>query len=781
MKLWNLALSNMKGSRSSIISLFFMIMIASILLNVSLTIAIKMNTFFDNKFEQLQEPNINLLLDRSDEQQVYYDYIKQDPRVAASERETVIWAAGRFSYGENDMSIGIAVQQAEHDRQLSPIKLVEQSSEPEATNGIYVPYDFKLNAGYQLGDPFTLHIDDQSFHYTIAGFFESAMMGMHNTGILKFYLPEEEFIKLEEHTADHGVLYSIKLQDSGQITGFLNDFTGEFPDPPGRSASAPLFTTLDSDIVKSVGSMTINIITMILMAFALVIIAVALIVIQFRVSNHITEGMNNIGVLKALGYTSYQVMLSILLQFVIITLSAGVLGAAISYLVLPVFGSVVTTLSGLLWSKSFLPLINLISIALILLLIVLVVVMSSLRIFRLPPVVALRGGIITHNFKKNRFPLDKVKGPLQLLLACKTTLTNMKQNFMISVIVTAITFASVFSVVLYYNIGKDKTAFIHLVGAETSNVMLQITDAADYEQVLTSLEQMEHMTKVAVLDMTSMKVDGQSFYMNISDDYSKLNNQLVYEGRYPKYDNEIAVSWVVASALNKTIGDMVEVEAGELKSNYLITGLSQSISNLGQMTYITVSGAKQVLPHYEGTLLNLYIEGVDNTSFIQQLKAQFGHDITNIIDVTDTIQSQSKIYTSAVFTVMVTVLVITFLVVVLILYLVIKKMILQRKKELGVLRSLGYTTFQLMSQISLSFLPVVVLSVLLGGGLGAIYTNPLLSVLLSSAGVRNVQFIINIPLILFVCIALILLSYVISFLVSYGIKKITTRRLMIEE
>src|SRR5690606_11027994 len=114
MKLWNLALSNMKGYRSSIISLFIMIMIASILLNVSLTIAIKMNTFFDNKFEQLQEPNINLLLDRSDEQQVYYDYIKQDPRVAASEREAVIWAAGRFSYGDNDMSIGIAVQQAEH-------------------------------------------------------------------------------------------------------------------------------------------------------------------------------------------------------------------------------------------------------------------------------------------------------------------------------------------------------------------------------------------------------------------------------------------------------------------------------------------------------------------------------------------------------------------------------------------------------------------------------------------------------------------------------------------
>ena len=63
--------------------------------------------------------------------------------------------------------------------------------------------------------------------------------------------------------------------------------------------------------------------------------------------------------------------------------------------------------------------------------------------------------------------------------------------------------------------------------------------------------------------MISTKLDGQSFYTNISDDYSKLDNQTVYEGRYPQYDNEIAVSWVVAKLLHKGIGDTVEVEWAE--------------------------------------------------------------------------------------------------------------------------------------------------------------------------------------------------------------------------
>ena len=37
----------------------------------------------------------------------------------------------------------------------------------------------------------------------------------------------------------------------------------------------------------------------------------------------------------------------------------------------------------------------------------------------------------------------------------------------------------------------------------------------------------------------------------------------MYEGRQPKYENEISISWVVSNQINKGIGDTVKVEFGD--------------------------------------------------------------------------------------------------------------------------------------------------------------------------------------------------------------------------
>ncbi|GGD86314.1 hypothetical protein [Paenibacillus nasutitermitis] len=66
------------------------------------------------------------------------------------------------------------------------------------------------------------------------------------------------------------------------------------------------------------------------------------------------------------------------------------------------------------------------------------------------------------------------------MLACKTMVMNSRQNVMIAIIIAAITLASVFSVVLYYNVATDKTSFVHLVGAETSNIWVQTKSAVIY-------------------------------------------------------------------------------------------------------------------------------------------------------------------------------------------------------------------------------------------------------------------------------------------------------------
>ena len=82
-------------------------------------------------------------------------------------------------------------------------------------------------------------------------------------------------------------------------------------------------------------------------------------------------------------------------------------------------------------------------------------------------------------------------------------------------------------------------------------------------EFLSDLEQMDHVRKVNLFDLIKTKVDGQTVYTNITDDYNQLENNIVYEGRHPKHENEISISWVISDQIHKGIGDTVEVEYGE--------------------------------------------------------------------------------------------------------------------------------------------------------------------------------------------------------------------------
>ena len=780
MKIVNLALANIKKGKSAAISLFIITGVAALLLNVGMTIIIQINSFYDSKVAELHDAHVSIIMSSVDYKQSYEDFLRTYSGVSEMEmEETILMGAAKFRYGDSEMSNSALLINADASRSISPLKLLEKLDYVH-DDAIYLPYSFKVGSDYKLGDTFTIAYQDKDYSFRVAGFFETTMLGTNNMGLMKFLLPDGSYRQLSDELGEQAssILMSATLTDSTQSTQLLSDFNMRFSNED-TGGNYP-FWGMDIETAKSASTITVNIVAMILVAFAVVIVLVSLIVIKFRVTNSIEDGMVNIGVLKAIGYTSWQILASIVVQFMLITLSAGVFGVILSYFIMPLFGSIISSLSGLHWTQSFEAAINLISVLIVGVLVLLVTLFSSLRIRKLLPVAALRGGIQTHSFRKNYFPLEKAKGGLHFLLACKTMISNSKQNITIALIMAAITFASVFSIVLYYNVGVNKKAFIHLVGIETSDIAVLAKSDKESEELLAGIEQMEGVVKVIILDLISTKIDGQPFSTNVSDNYSHLETNTVFKGRFPKYDNEISISWMVSDQLNKSIGDTVEVDVGGTSNMYLITGLSQSINNMGMVADLTLSGVQHLIPNYKGTIFNVYLEGTDHASFIKNIKARYGNLIADAIDVEETVENQTSIYTTVVFAVMVMILAITFLVVVLILYLVIKTMILKRKKEFGILKAIGYTTFQLMNQIAMSFVPIVILGVMIGCLLGYLYTNSLLSLLLTSAGIRNVQFNVDVPLLIVLSVGIIMLAYLVSMFVSRRIKKISAYGLITE-
>lgn len=780
-KIMNLAIANIRKSKSATVSLFIFILVAALLLNIGLMVITQINAFFDSKAEQLKDPHAVIMMDHESYRSNYGEFIANYPGVTGTETdEAILMNSAKFNFGNSELTTSTVILNADEQRKIGTVKLVEKL-DTSNNNDIFIPYIFKTNGGYELGDDFTVIYQNKDYNYRIAGFFETTMMGTTNIGVMKFILPETPYQTLTGvlDNAAKGLVISAVMEDQTQSAKLLSDFTKKFPQVTIGETDSYLWD-LDIEMVKNVSTLTINIIAMILVAFAAIIVLVSLIVIKYRVSNSIEDGMTNIGVLKAIGYTSGQILSSIILQFVLIAFSASVAGVALSYCLMPFIGSIISSLSGLIWHQKFDMIINVADILIVALCVVIVSLLSALRIRKIQPIMALRGGIQTHSFRKNYFPLENTAGGLHFLLAIKSILSNLKQNIMILLIVIALTFASVFSVVLYYNIASDKTAFVNLFGEEPANVMIFVNPDTDTSALLSHIKQMDQVRKANIFDLITMKIDDQTVYTNITENYNQLENNIVYEGRQPTYENEIAISWVVSEQINKGVGDTVEVAYGSEKAHFLVTGLSQSIGNLGQIASLRMDGIQQLHPNYKGTTLYVYLDGLANKKFIQNIQKRFGDDIVDTVDIDETIESQTGMYTAAVFAVMVMILTITVLVVVMILYLVIKTMIIKRKKEFGVMKAIGYSTIQLMHQITISFLPVIMSGVAIGGVLGYFYINPMLSVLLSSAGVKRLDFIVHLPIILMLCVGILTLAYIVSMLVSLKIRKISAYSLLTE-
>ncbi|WP_422659437.1 FtsX-like permease family protein [Paenibacillus sp. EC2-1] len=783
MRILNLTTANLRRSKGSAVSLVVLILIAAMLLNVGLGIFVKVGPFFLDKVEETKGPHAIVILHNDLYKPEYNEFLKDQPQVTEVETESMVYMGqASIQIGTSELGLATAFLNRDNPRQIAPFEPIEQIEVP-SEQAIYVPLPLK-SGGYELGDTLTVTYLNQEYRYTVAGYYESTSFGMVNAGALKFFLTDAGYKKLEEAIGElaGSSMLSIRMKDPEQSTGLLSDFKSQ-TDVQLSGANSFFKTNVIDFIGMSMSStMMISIFAMLLAAFAWIIVIVALIVIRFRVVNSIEDQMINIGALGALGYTSRQITASMALLFMLLGVTGAVLGIGLSYAVSPWVDGLMSSLAGLHWDSGLHFGVDMISILTVLFLVLLVTLLASRRIKKLPPVIALRGGVNTHSFRKNHFPLGSSRGGLQFVLALKTIATNMRQNGIVAIIVAGVTFASVFSVITYYNMAVDKSALYNMTGTELSDVVVNAHPKSDASQLFSDLKNEVEVAKTTQLDMVILSLEGEDAVVQISDDFGQMENLSAYKGRMPRYDNEVVITGVLSDMLDKGIGDTLEIGQDGVVGKYLVTGLAQTMSNGGRIAFMMLSGMHQLDPDYEIQSLNLYLkDGYENVEpFIGKLKQDYDGRIAQVQNYRELGDAQMETYTGAITSLMMVVLIVTMIVVSLILYLVIHAMILKRKKDLGIYKALGYTAFQLKTQIALSFVPVVASGAVLGGVLGGLGTNPMLSMLLYSVGVSNAKLDVHLPTIILLCVAVTLYAYIISMWAARRIKKISAYSLIVE-
>ncbi len=768
--------SNLRRAKGQTAALAALILLAAFMLNLWLMLAMDYKQNFNRYHDELNAEHVTFAAMGSGGglKESILQILENDSRTTDYCLDDSMCMVGSFEYNGGQINTNFLILDKETalSRPVGKIEFVEDS---EYAGGVYLPMLYKTG-DLDVGSTLELTIGSNTLSYTICGFINSVMTGSHNCVLCTLVLTEDKYQELKETGyAPQSVLASVRISDPGESEDFEtmlhNSVSAQYPDALTVSNSYAL--VFQSRYISQM------ICSSILNAMAFFILLIALVVISSNIIHYIQENMKNLGALKAVGYTSRQLILPLLLQFEGVSLTAAAAGAGLSYLLFPMLNAMMISQTGIPYAVRFLPLPLLLSLVILEGTIALAVWLSARRIRNIEPITALRQGIRTHNFKRNPILLEKTKLPLLPALSLKTTLSGIKQNVTVCVTMLVLSLVVVFSGLMIENFIRDMTPFLEMIVGEVADSCININAEAE-EEFLQAMSADERVEKIYLYHSLNVShADGISLLAMICDDFSKVNNQKVcIEGRFPKYDNEMALAAKYAKEQGLKIGNEITLTAGGNEASYLISGFTQMSNNLGKDCLLTRAGYEKLggldnVSYY----LNLTAD-TDVDAFNADTKTAFPEDVNTVINVLSVVEGGSSVYLSLMTIIVIAILILSIAIIVFVLYLLIRTMLKSKMQEYGIMKALGYTTGQLILQTAASFMPAVILSAAVGLIVCSFMINPLLSVFLSEIGIVTCTFRVPAGFIILAGMGLVLFTFGTACALSVKIRKIAPRMLL---
>ncbi|MBQ9200283.1 MAG: ABC transporter permease [Lachnospiraceae bacterium] len=783
--------SNFKKDFSHMITFFLIMVLSVVLLHSGIMILMGYGKLFDIKKEELNSADLmvqyNMERDRFFELEELIasaDYIASYEKINPIQKEFVKEDEEYDSDSKDAYDTSRVYLQCLPYGEWGEIEAPDfvELSEKEYDNPIYISINvntnfFKVN----LDDEIEVTVDGRPRTFHVAGIFQGMLSSYGITYVdsktyNEWYNERQSRLDGFEEEGysvyDFGIIYmkvneGIKPQDAaGRLTRTFSEHY-----------IMAYAWDVDSYITESVYMQ--NIVSAILSLFAIIITIISMIIIYFRISNSIEQNIVNMGALKALGYTSKQIRVSMVIEFAATTFAAVVTGIGLSYLIMPVIENGMRSFCGLVWDYNFDFAAALIT-ALIIVGTVIVVSMASTKsITKLDPVRALRFGVSSKSFKKNPAPIERTSGPLTWILALKSILRNTKQNILLFVIMLSIGAVTTFAAYLTYNVIFDITNLYRMLNSVAPDVELSIDD----DNALYELKNLPEVEYIWWMNYAEMTVEGYSVTASITEDWKDIPEVNVYEGRVPVYDNEITIGGGLAGIIGVTIGDEVNVSYGEFERKYIITGLQQGAQNDGRDISLNMDGARHLGYEFDKTSVAALVKGhtLDNSNkLVEDAEDMYGYKLWSYANAIDALENgENSIVTIAV-AIVAMLIIISLLVIILSMNLLVKTIIIKRQRELGIKKAIGFSSSQLRMELVLSMMPQITIGGIVGAIIGCKGSNNMLTMMLNSLGIMRSNMkvfpMMGIVAVVFVTIV----SFLIIWILSARIKKISAYSLITE-
>ena len=635
------------------------------------------------------------------------------------------------------------IRDADREGTLSSLKIVEYMDQmPE--NGIYVPYVCRTFFGFGLGDMLTISSGEWEETFIIAGFTEDVLFGSRSN--IAFDLPQASFRSLQEKTGADCDAVVVMIKTEGSVSGLANRFS-EFV--AGRSDGEMFYNTSDINYAEASRSNNLNIYVAVMNAASFIGIAACFMVIWFHMRNTLDKDLKELGTLKSVGYGGGQIVMSYVLQFLFLGLAGGMAGIGLSQCIMPEVIKNIATDIGFVWNTAFLGRAAGRNLLAVLLVIGAVTLFLSRGIFRIRPVEAIQErGKVQPSGRKGGMTMESSPFPVNLSIIFNMISSERIKSILTGVVISVIMCVAGFAVILYVRLVNDEGGMLQVTGTEVYSVNVQPSRPEDAAEIAKEMET-EGVRKVmlAVEPGSSRLLCDNGVYaaLGVYSDYGALENPSLYAGRYPKHENETAISGNLAEALGKEIGDTIEVSqifqeaAGE--GTFLIVGLTQGTYTGGMDIYLTMEGLALVDPGAQWQTVHIYLEeGIDAEEYCSRLEERFLDRISYAGGFERVFYSQLAPIISSLSGMVSFIMAVMFLLVIIMGYFVTNSILLTHKRDFGIMKALGYSNGQIISQTVVTFMLYIAGGSLLGGIALYFGSNAVLAGLFRGMGVYRLTF-----------------------------------------
>ncbi|MBR6316648.1 MAG: hypothetical protein IKR58_06570 [Lachnospiraceae bacterium] len=795
-KLFVIAKNNMKKQKGDMITFFILTFMAAFLIFDAASALLGMGKVLDSRFEEIEAPHFLLFShDTQEEKECIEKAVREQECITDYEATPcIMMVAEHKKEGEKDYSQYkmIAASFDQQPRLMHDIK----SGETYGKNDILLP--LHMQTTYAIGDTMKIKLGDHVYDLHVAGYVaDPYFCSTINLTIYYLFLSDDMIAQMKADEPDYAESYwmnkavmdesylssSFTTQDlEKNITDRYKELIKPYADEhPERSYTD--YLSVNWQMMRGGSQFVPMIVMAIMLLFAVIIIVIAIVIISFSIQNFIQRNMKNTGILEASGYTVKQLRGALSFQIVLVSFLGSLVGTILAAATFSGFGKVITMAMGMEWNQKINLAAGILTVLLPTAIIYLVSRMTSSSYKKISVLDALRGGLGTHNFKRNFFSFEKTPLPIPAVLSLKETFGGLGKNLVMTLIMALITISVLIGFGMYENFGRDPQNIIRILGFENATAIVYSSE--EIGEKLSDLPEVDNVLTLFGLDLSVKKGDQEKMiYTMAMDDIENTTNMTVLEGRVAKHDNEIMMTGAACDDLGVTVGDVVTIEYAEKTAEYLITGTYQRMDRMGRTIYMTFDAAERIMP--KSPVLQYWVtakEGTDFDSLQKKIKQiEKDYDTTfKIDDAGQQMEATMGVVSSAMKILCIAIAVITILVVVFVESLVIRARIVRSWRSMGISKALGMTSRQLISQIQMSNMPAILTGMFLGTMLAPVVGAQMCKIIFSLFGIQQVFFEIPALWMLVSAIGIIAVALLASGLSGLRVKGLKPVEMITEE